>query len=143
MIPSTALMLRLIGIVVVALALYGLYWSVDNGGYNRGVTEMATKYREAEIKRDKEQAKRTKTAQEKHDADQKTISRLAADARRLRVNFPVCSTSASGESADGGGRVLPNRVDELFAELQSRTGELVERCDRLNSDAIRQNASLP
>ena len=136
-------MLRLIGIAVVALALYGLYWSVDNGGHQRGVMEVTNKYRDAEIKRDKEQAERIKTAQEKHDADQKTIARLAADARRLRVNFPNCSSVASGESQNGGSGVFQPRVDELFAELQSRTGSLVERCDQLNIDAIRQNESLP
>lgn len=136
-------MLKLAGVAVVALALYGLYWSIDNGGYERGVSEMTSKYRDAEIKRDKEQAERNKTAQENHDADQKTIARLAADARRVRVNFPVCFARSGGEGTDGGGGVLSARVDELFAELQSRTGSLIERCDQINIDAIRQNASLP
>lgn len=137
------LMLRLLGVAVVALALYGLYWSIDNGGYERGVSEMTSKYRDAEIKRDKEQAERTKTAQEKHDADQKTIARLAADASRVRVNFPDCSAFASGENPDGRSGLFQQRVGELFAELQSRTGSLIERCDQINIDAIRQNASLP
>lgn len=139
--PST-LMLRLIGIAVVALALYGVYWSVDNGGYNRGISEMTSKYREAEIKRDKEQAERTKLAQEKHDADQKTIARLAADARRVRVNFPISSTCSGIEGTDGRGRVLQQRMAELFGELQSRAGELIERCDKINIDSIRQNNEL-
>lgn len=142
MMPS-ALILRLVGVAVVALALYCLYWSIDNSGYNRGVDEITSKYRDAEIKRDKEQAERTKTAQEKHDADQKTIARLAADARRLRVNFPVCPASTSGEGADGRGGVLSNRVDEEFVIFQEEVGRLVERADQLNADAIRQNASLP
>lgn len=137
------LMLRLIGATFVALALYGLYWSIDNGGYKRGVSDISRQYQVAEIKRDKEQAERTKTAQEKHDADQKTIARLAADARRLRVNFPVCSTGTSDEGSNGGAGLLSTRMDELFAELQSRTGSLVERCDQLNIDTIRLNASLP
>lgn len=140
--PST-LMLRLLGTVVMALALYGAYWSIDSSGYNRGVAEVDGKYRAAEIERDKEQAARNKNAQEKHDADQKTIARLAADARRLRVNFPVCVASASGEGSNGAGRVLPNRVDEEFAIFQEEVGRLVERCDQLNNDTLRQNASLP
>lgn len=142
MMPS-ALMLRLLGVAAVALALYGAYWSIDRAGYDRGVSEVAASYKVAELKAAKKHAERIKTAQEKHDADQKTIARLAADARRLRVNFPVCPDSASGEGADGRSGILSARVDELFAELQSRTGSLVERCDQLNADAIRLNGSLP
>lgn len=139
MIPSPW-MFKLAGAVVVALALYGLYWAIDNGGYNRGITEMTGRYRDAEIKRDKEQSERTKTAQEKHDADQKTIARLAADARRVRVNFPDCSARSGGEGPDGRSGVLSARVDEEFGRFQEETSRLVERCDQLNIDAMRMNA---
>lgn len=137
------LMLRLLGVAIIALALYGLYWSIDNGGYERGIEEMTGKYREAEIKRDKEQAERIKTAQEKHDADQKTIARLAADARRVRVNFPDCSAITSSEGADGGSRIFQQRIDSAFGKFQQGLEELVLRCDQLNIDSIRANNERP
>jgi len=129
--------LRLAVIAAVSLALYGAYWTIDNHGYQRAMTEM----RDAALVVAQEQAKRLKLSQEKHDADQATIARLAADARRVRVNFPSCPRSSEGEN--GGSRVLSDSVDAAFADLQEATGRLVERADQLNIDAIRQNESLP
>ena len=131
--------LRLAAAAVVALALYGAYWSVDNNGYQRAMSEM----RGSALVAAQEQAKRLKLSQEIHDADQATIARLAADARRVRVNFPTCSPASGGKGADGSARVLPDSVDAAFADLQEATGRLVQRCDQLNIDAIRQNDSLP
>ena len=129
--------LRLAASAIVALALYGAYWSVDRNGYQRAMSEM----RDSALVAAQEQAKRLKLSQEKHDADQATIARLAADARRVRVNFPTCT--GSGKGADGSAGILSDRVDAAFADLQEATGRLVQRCDQLNIDAIRQNDSLP
>ena len=81
-----------------------------------------------------------------HDQDQRSINSLHDQLGRVRVRFPsTCSMSENPKpSADSGGaaRVLPESVDGLFADLQARVGKLVQRCDQLNIDAIRQNAVI-
>ncbi|OGT01865.1 MAG: hypothetical protein A2143_02275 [Gallionellales bacterium RBG_16_57_15] len=87
-------------------------------------------------------AKRITDAGAQHDKDQIAVNRLAADVRRLRINFPTCPVPGTAEGgADSGeaGGILPNPVDDLFGRLQERAGSLVEEADRINIDAIRQN----
>jgi hypothetical protein len=134
--------LKLAGVAILALSAYGVYWTVDNGGYQRGTAEIRQQWANANEIAEDQQAARIKTAQEKHDADQADINRLAADARRVRVHFPTCPAAPSVESTDGAGGVLPNRVDEEFGKFQEEVGRLIERCDQLNIDAIRQNEGL-
>src|SRR3990167_6404116 len=91
-------------------------------------------------------AKRITDSGAQHDKDQVTINRLAADARRVRVVFPICPVPGTAEGgADSGetGRVLSGRVDEEFGIFQKRVGSLIEEADSLNIDAIRQNGLLP
>lgn len=125
--------LRLAGVAVVALALYGLYWAIDDRGYQRGKNDE----RAAQLEAAKKLIERFNQAEVQHDQDQATIARLAADAQRVRVHIPTCP--ASSADTDGSARVLSNGVDEEFGRLQTRVGELVERCDQLNIDAIRAN----
>ena len=85
-------------------------------------------------------------AGEQHDKDQSSINHLHDQLGRVRVHFPsTCSMSAAPKPAansSGAARILPESVDGLFADLQARVGKLVERCDQLNIDAIRQNAVI-
>jgi len=73
-----------------------------------------------------------------HDEDQAVINRLSADVGRVRVHIPACPTVTA--NPDGSAGVFSDRVDALFAELQDRTGALIQRCDQLNIDARRANA---
>ena len=87
-------------------------------------------------------AKRITDAGVQHDKDQATVNRLAADARRVRVVFPACpvpGTAEGGADSGGGTGTLSDKLDEYFGSLQKETGRLIERCDTLNIDAIRQN----
>lgn len=89
-------------------------------------------------------AERITKGDAQHDKDQITINRLAADGRRLRVNFPSCPVPGTAEgNADSGGGAgsLSDKLDGAFADLQSAAGSLIERCDQLNIDAIRQNGA--
>lgn len=84
-------------------------------------------------------AEEVKKGVEQNDKDKLTIANLRNDVIKLRntVKFPIC-TKDSNEA----GRVLSDRVDELFGELQERVGRLAEEADHLNADAIRTNALI-
>lgn len=87
-------------------------------------------------------AERITKGDAQHDKDQVTINRLAADARRVRVIFPTCSVpgvAEGGADTNEAGRVLSDRMADLFGVLQEGVGRLVEEADSLNIDAIRQN----
>jgi hypothetical protein len=90
-----------------------------------------------------------KNAEAQHDIDQGIIDSLADNiARSVPVHFPttcrgaVPSGSVAGASQDGAGGILSDRVDQLFAEIQSRTSALIKRCDEMNADAIRLNREI-
>lgn len=88
------------------------------------------------------------TAGAQHDQNTRTITDLRRQLDSVRVKFPACpvqagSATATGADSDGGAGVFSDAVDALFARLQSRTGELVEKCDTLNNAAIRRNAERP
>ena len=84
-------------------------------------------------------AERIKEGVEQHDKDQITINRLHDDLSRVSIHIP---TNAC-QSTDEAGRILSERVDNLFAELQARTDRLVQEADQINIDTIRLNNSLP
>lgn len=81
-------------------------------------------------------ANEVKKGVEQNDKDKITIANLRNDVSKLRnsVRFPICS-----KDSDEAGRVLSDRVDALFGELQERVGRLAEEADQLNADAIRAN----
>jgi len=84
-------------------------------------------------------AERIKQGEVQHDADQDRINRLTADLGRVRVHIPACPTSTDQSGVAG---VFSDRVDEEFGRLQARAGELFQRCDQLNIDAIRLNSAI-
>lgn len=135
-------------LAILAAAGYGL-WSLYHAGYRSGVNEIqikwdADKIRTADAQRAALLAygKKLKQAQEQHDNDQATIDDLADTARRLRIHLPTCGDhAAGGQNPNGTAGLLPDRVDQGFAALQSRATALFERCDQLNIDAIRANGS--
>ncbi|MHB0965334.1 MAG: hypothetical protein ACYC36_02660 [Bellilinea sp.] len=92
----------------------------------------------------------TKAAEVQHASNQSTINALTkrvADLSVVRIHIPtssstVCAGTQPGPDQDGASRILSDGVDEGFARLQARVSELVQRCDQLNIDAIKMNASL-
>lgn len=88
---------------------------------------------------------RGKTAGVEHDKNASIVRNLNRELDRVRVNFPTCAVSEAteaGTDTNGTTRILSDSVAALFARLQSRVGELGERCDKLNIDAIRLNAEM-
>lgn len=113
---------------------------VGFGGYWKGREDA----NQAAIERERDAlvkyTEKMKQAGEQHDQDQATIDRLAADARRVRVHFPTCPATA--ENPDGEAGILQRKLDDAFANLQDGTSALIQRCDRLNIDAIRTNNEI-
>lgn len=127
------LILWLLSLAIVFGALFGAY------RYGRNVEGLArdAKERDALI----EYAKVVKSSGEQHAKDQDTINRLGRELGGVRIHLPACDPVA-GAHQDGAAGVFSARVDELFTDLQARAGELVQRCDQLNIDAIQQNGLL-
>ena len=85
------------------------------------------------------------TAKGKRDENSRIVAGLRRELDGLRVHFPTCAGSPAAEGgagADGGSGIFSAGVDEEFARLQGRVGELVERCDTLNADTIEQNERI-
>ena len=116
----------------VVLASFGGYWK----GRSDANQAAIGRERDALVK----YTEKLKQAGEQHDQDQATINRLADNARRVRIHIPTCPDATTDQGGEAG--ILSGRVDELFAELQSRTSALIFRCDQLNIDAIRANATM-
>ena len=138
---------KLVGAMAFA-ALLGLgLWYLYHGGYEAGADAVRKDWYAERSKMAEEQnaaltayADKLKQAQEQHDEDQATIDDLHDAAVRVRIHLPACpGNGAPGQNPDGAAGLLPNRVDQLFAEFQARVGGLVRRCDQLNIDAIRAN----
>jgi len=85
-------------------------------------------------------------AEEQHATDQITITRLGNQLAGVRIHIPSVSCdpvpgiSQTAAHSNGAGGILSERVDAAFAQLQSGVGQLVQRCDQLNIDAIQVNA---
>ena len=77
-----------------------------------------------------------------HGKDQITINSLRAKRERVRVVFPACpmpGIAEGGADSSGGAGTLSDKLSDAFGIFQEETGRLIERCDQLNIDAIRQN----
>ncbi len=138
-----------LGIVLAILTGLSL-WYLHYDGYEAGKDEVQVQWDADKIQRDVQQkealiayANRISLAEVQHDQDQALINQLHDAAGRVRIQLPAYPGGAAAAGADPNGKsgVLPNRVDESFARLQERAGRLFARCDRLNIDAIRANAS--
>lgn len=93
-----------------------------------------------------DRAEQIRLAGEQHALDQLTITRLGNQLAGVRVHVPVScgpvpGTSQASTDSNGTGGILSERVDAAFTELQAGVGQLVQRCDQLNIDAIQVNAS--
>ncbi len=139
------------GIGLAILAAFGL-WYLHHDGYAEGKLEIQAKWDADKISRDEAQkdalvayANRINQGEAQHDQDQVLINQLRDDAGRVRVHLSACGSNpaAAGADSNGAAGVLPDRVDQRFAEFQERVGSLIARCDQLNIDAIRANAAMP
>jgi hypothetical protein len=140
-------------IVVMAVAGSGAFgaWYVTSDHYQAIIAQHALSdatavktelQRQNKIKTD--QAEKTRLAEDQHALDQLIINRLSHQPASVQVHTPKCGSAmpGAGQAAvdtNGASGVLSDRVDAAFAELQSQTGQLVERCDQLNIDAIAAN----
>lgn len=120
-------------LVVVLGALFGAY---RYGRHVEGL-ERNDKEREGLIA----YAQVIKSSGEQHAKDQDTISRLGRELGRVRIHLPTCGENTATDP-HGAARVFSAGVDELFADLQARAGEIVQRCDQLNIDARQLNAQV-
>jgi hypothetical protein len=128
---------KLIGIVAVLLLLMAAARYFDHAGYERCRAEMEAQ----NLKVIAAYNARLNKAEGERDANQNIIDQLNAHARSVRIHIPICPSVAGAEDKNGTAGVLSQRVDESFARLQERTGQLFKRCDELNLDAIKVNAA--
>lgn len=133
LLPSK-LMLLILSVSSVLIALYGAYRYVEGKGYEKATQEQKDEQRKGLLA----YAERITQAGEQHEKDQDTINHLASESSRMRIKFPVCKSPVE-ENPNGGSWSLPNRVEQDFADLQAKAGELMLRCDQLNIDAIEAN----
>jgi hypothetical protein len=132
---------KLAGIAILALAAYGVYWSIDNSGYNRGVGEVQTRWDKAEAER--------ASAQDKKDADDfaklrklegtknenlAEIDRLRANNHALWLRLPKTACGGSGQSGSdnvAGDRELSTPGERYLAEAKRQLDDEAERADKI------------
>ena len=92
------------------------------------------------------QQQQTAKAEEDKNVNQAIIDSLHDHIVSLpSTHIPInrCAVSAGGSSVpdtSGAARIFSEQLDKSFADLQSRIGKIIERCDQLNVDAIELNA---
>jgi hypothetical protein len=119
--------------VLLSLGLwYGIY-RIEQHGYDRCQKETQA----ANLEIVTAYANRLTKAEGERDANQTIIDRLAS--QRVQVHFPVCPNT-NAQNSNGTTGILSKRVEQSFADLQTRGRVLFERCDTLNADAIKVNA---
>ena len=141
--------LYLYGSAAILLILLGAY--LHHSGYTEGVTEIQDLWnadkaaRQVEFNKQLiEQADKVKQGEIQHEKDLQTIASAVDAASHIRVLFPrapctLPTTTKTGPDTSGASGVVQSGVDEKFSEFQSRVGKIIERCDRLNADAIQSN----
>lgn len=131
----------LAAVLIFIASVGGAYIKGGNDRENDVRGELATHERDAiKTALTEYQAKVTKGDQQ-HAQDQATIARLSATARSLRTHFPTCDKQPQAVTdSNGGTGLVPSGVDESFERFKQRTEQIIERCERLNSDARRSNA---
>jgi hypothetical protein len=123
----------LAAVAVLCVVLWLGYHKIDQGGYNRCLAETKV----ANLKLALAYANRLTKAEGERDANQVIIDRLAS--QRVQVHFPVCPATTA-PNPDGTAGLLSQRMEQSFADLQTRGRVLFERCEALNADAIKVNA---
>lgn len=127
----------LVGLLVLGIVLWGAYKYIDNRGYQRCLMETQAANLDLAIT----YANRIVKAEGERDANQTVIDRLVAESRRVQIHIPLCPATGNQDS-NGTAGLLSKRVDESFARLQERGTVLFERCEALNADAIKVNATV-
>jgi hypothetical protein len=147
---------KLVGVAIVIAAIFGSGVYVTKDHYE---AIIAKKQVETDTLMQKQQAENikiladnvalTKAAEEQHATNQLVVNDLTqriADLSRVRIHIPnsrpVCTGGETSAGKDPTSGVLSDRVDELFADLQARTGKLIQQCDQINIDAIELNAKV-
>jgi hypothetical protein len=132
-----------IGLYLAAIAFlcagiwYG-YTKIEQKGYDRCLAETQAENLKVVIA----YADRLVKAEGERDANQTIIDRLTAESHKLQIHIPVCPSTPGVANPDGTAGLLSKRVDESFARLQERGTVLFERCEALNADAIKVNATV-
>lgn len=138
--PS-ALMLRLLGVAVVVLALYGAYWSIDSAGYNRHVAEVREKQAEA----DRKAAEKLRKLEGEKNANMAEVNRLRANNHALWLRMPK-STCTGTDTTAGGGQLpesAPSSAEQALNDFANQCGEQAYRCDTIVESCRVLNDSLP
>ena len=138
----------LIGSILLGL----IIWAIHHSGYIEGVTEIQSAWdadkaeRQVEFNKQLlEQADKVTKGAIQHEKDLQTVASAVAAADSIRVHFPrtpctlpaIAKTSPNTSGASG---VVQPTVDGEFAIFQTRVGKIIERCDKLNADAIQSNS---
>lgn len=130
MIPATW-MFKLAGIAVVALALYGLYWSIDNSGYQRHIAEV----REAQAEADRIAAIKLRKLEGERNANMAEINRLRANNHALWLRLPSTVSGCPGTDTIAGSGQLPESApsgsEQALNEFADACGEQAYQCDAI------------
>ena len=144
-------------ILILAITCIGGFsgWWVTSNYYHAEINALKAENSNAvnaELQRQQklmaDRAEQSRRAEAQHALDQLIINRLGTELSRVRVYVPSvgCGTMpGTGQAAtdsNGASRVLYQRVDAAFAELQSGVGQLIQRCDQMNVDAIAANTKV-
>ena len=119
----------LIGIAAVTIA-FGSGWTVHGWKTDADMKQVAIAHAEKLIEKDVE-----------HAANQDIIDSLAVAVRkspRVRFKIKPCRTAKAADQ-DREARLLSERLDEGFRELQESNTARLKVCERINSEAIRAN----
>lgn len=129
----------ILALIVSLIAAIGLTWYE---GYAAGSDKVRAQWYAERQQLTAGYAAKLKQAEEQHDNDQALIDRLHDDAGRVRVHLPACpAAAATAGNPDLPAGAFSARVDDDFARLQQRAGELFRDCDQLNIDARRANGT--
>ena len=148
------LWIKLAAIALLIAAASFATWYATSDHYEKQMAQQENKWQQAYIASAEMQAaalvaeinKRT-NAEAQHAKDQLAINSLTQQLGGVRIHIPTgCGqagkSSVTGQGANGGGGVFPERVDAAFAELQAGVGRLIQRCDQINIDAIKLNSEV-
>lgn len=102
------------------------------------------------IKQQLAQAEKEKKANETLSKNQEMVSVLSGNLRSVKLRKPAScnpvdmpAAGSSSSDTSGGSGLLQQAGDRDLDEAKQGLDALIERCDRLNIDAIKSNASRP
>lgn len=134
---------------IIALAIF-ITWYATSDHYKVRINQIQLQIAEAtntelQARADAlaEQLEKNRKGAIQHEKERRINDDLRQQLERLRIT-QICGpamqgTAETGTGGNSGAGILSARVDEEFARLQSRAGQLFERCDKLNIDVRRVN----